>query len=172
MYFMRPKERGYILSVDQASNVAGVSLWYDGDLVATTELVSVSAKDPFARRVQGQLAQLTAFLDLHLPSGVQIDTAVFEGVRMRVVIAVIGAFLCCPRIDSKLNEKHDFVESSIWKTWAKMRGATGPHKLIKGVKALTEAGWDVVKHPVTSDDIADSILIYCAWRDRELISHY
>jgi len=163
---MKNKERGYVLSIDQASNVAGVSLWYDGELRATTELLSASPKDPFARRVQGQLHQLTAFLDLHVPAEIMIDTVIFEGVRARIVICVVGAFMCCPRIDSKLVEKANFVESSSWKTWAKERGATGSHKLIKGVKALTEAGWDGDKYPITSDDIADSVLMYMTWRDK------
>jgi len=163
---MKPKEAGYILSIDQASNIAGVSLWYDGHLRATTTLLSKSEKDPFSKRVQGQLVQLTAFLDCHLPPDLNIDKVIFEGVRMRVVIAVIGAFMCCPRIDAKLVEKANFVESSTWKTWAKARGATGDFRLIKGVKALTEAGWDGAKYPITSDDIADSIMMYFAWRDR------
>lgn len=163
---MKNKERGFILSIDQASNVAGVSLWYDGELRATTELLSASPKDPFARRVQGQLHQLTVFLDLHVPADIMIDTVIFEGVRARAVICVVGAFMCCPRIDSKLVDRVNFVESSSWKTWAKERGATGPHKLIKGVKALREAGWDFTKYPIESCDIADSILMYLTWRSK------
>lgn len=164
---MRPKEAGYILSVDQASNIAGVSLWYNGDLKATTTLVSKSSNDPFSRRIQYQLEQLTAFLDAQLPADTVIEKVIFEGVRSRLVIIVVGAFLCCPRISAKLHDKANFIESMSWKRWAQLRGAQGPMKDIKGVKALREAGWDFDKYPVDSDDIADSLFIYLTWRDRK-----
>lgn len=163
---MKPREHGYVLSIDQASNIAGVSLWYNGDLKATTTLNSKNSSDPFSRRIQYQLDQLTPFLDKNLPSDVLIEKVVFEGVRSRLVLIVVGAFLCCPRISAKMHEKANFVESSKWKKWAQMRGAVGPFKDIKGVKALMEAGWDMEKYPVDSDDVADSILQYLAWRDR------
>jgi hypothetical protein len=164
---MKTKEHGYVLAVDQASNCAGVSLWYNGELKATTTLLSKDKSDPFARRIQHQLGQLTAFLDVWLPASVTIEKVVFEGVRSRLIIAVVGAFMCCPRISAKLSEKANFIESSSWKRWAQARGATGPFKDIKGVKALREAGWDFSKHPIESDDVADSILMYLAWRDRK-----
>jgi hypothetical protein len=164
---MKIKEHGYVLAVDQASNCAGVSLWYNGELQATTTLLSKDKGDPFARRIQTQLDQLTAFLNTHLPRGVDIEKVVFEGVRSRLITAVVGAFMCCPRISAKLSEKANFIESSSWKRWAQTRGATGPFKDIKGVKALREAGWDFGKHPISSDDVADSILIYLTYKDRK-----
>lgn len=162
---MKPKEAGFVLAIDQASNCAGVSLWFCGELRATTTLNSQSPTDPFARRIQTQLEQLTAFLNTELPPDVQIEKVVFEGVRPRLILATVGAFMCCPRISAKLDESRSFVGSSSWKSWAKMRGATGPFKEIKGVKALQETGWDFTKYPIESDDIADSILIYSCWRD-------
>ncbi len=163
---MKPKEMGFVLSIDQASNAAGVSLWLDGELQATTVLVSKDKNDPFSRRIQYQLEQLNTFIDLHVPADVVLDKVLFEGVRSRLVNIVIGAFLCCPRIDAKISEKKNFIESSSWKNWARARGAQGPFTEIKGVKSLRECGWDLVKYPVTSDDVADSIFIYMTWRDR------
>lgn len=163
---MKPKESGYVLAIDQASNCAGVSLWFDGVLKTTTTLNSQSPTDPFARRIQYQLEQLTAFLNAELPEGVQVEKVVFEGVRPRLILATVGAFMCCPRISAKLDESKSFVGPSSWKAWAKLRGATGPFKDIKGVQALQETGWDFSKHPIDSDDVADSLLIYMAWRDR------
>jgi len=162
---VKPKEKGYVLAIDQASNAAGVSLWLDGELQATTVLVSKDKNDPFSRRIQYQLEQLNVFIDAHVPADVILDKVVFEGVRSRLVNIVIGAFLCCPRIDAKISEAKNFIESSSWKMWAKTRGAQGPFKEIKGVKALRECGWDLDKHPIASDDIADSILIYKCWVD-------
>lgn len=163
---MKPKESGYVLSIDQASNAAGVSLWLDGALIATTVLVSKSAGDPFSRRIQGQLDQLNVFIDLHVPADIILEKVIFEGVRSRLVMIVAGAFLTCPRIDAKISEKHNFIESSSWKNWARARGSKGTFKDIKGVKALQECGWDFVKFPVASDDVADSILMYLTWSTR------
>lgn len=163
---MKPKEFGYVLSVDQASNLAGVSLWHNGELKATTVLKSRSPDDPFSRRLQTQVPQLTAFLDTHVPKEYQIEKVVFEGVRSRLIVAVVGAFLTCPRIHARVSEKANFVESSSWKKWASRNGATGKISEIKGVKALTETGFDCVGKGIVSDDVADAILIYYAWRDR------
>lgn len=163
---MRDKERGYVLSVDQASNVAGVSLWYDGELKATTTLVSKRAGDPFSRRIQYQLEQLNTFIDAHVPADIILDKVIFEGVRSRLVMIVAGAFLTCPRIDAKISESYNFVESSSWKNWARARGAKGDFKTIKGVKALRECGWDFDKYPIESEDISDSVLMYLTWASR------
>jgi hypothetical protein len=163
---MKPHEAGYVLSVDQASNAAGVSLWLDGSLIATTVLTSKSAGDPFSRRIQGQLDQLNVFIDQYVPADIIITKVIFEGVRSRLVMIVAGAFLTCPRIDAKISEKHNFIESSSWKNYARARGATGTFKDIKGVKALRECGWDFVKYPIVSDDVADSVLMYLTWKTR------
>lgn len=161
---MRPCEIGFILSIDQASNAAGVSLWHDGQLKAHTVLRSNSSSDSFARRLQTQVPQLTAFLDAHLPEKLKLTKVLFEGMKARLVLVTIGAFLTCPRLDNKLHAQHSFVESSSWKKWAQQHGATGPFKEIKGVKALKEIGYPVDKLAIDSDDVADSILIYLTWR--------
>lgn len=160
---MKPKEQGYVLSIDQASKIAGVSLWYSGDLLATTEL-KVSGTEKYSIRVQQQAKQLEAFLDLWVPLPFDIEKIVFENVRMKLVVITAGAFLTCPRIKARIHESESFIPSMSWKKWAKDRGATGPFKDIKGVKALYESGWTGVD--ITSDDIADSCLIYMTWRDK------
>jgi hypothetical protein len=160
------KEQGYVLSIDQASNTAGVSLWLDGTLMATTVLTSKSAGDPFSRRIQGQLDQLNAFIDQYVPADIIITKVIFEGVRSRLVMIVAGAFLTCPRIDAKISERYNFVESSSWKNYARARGAQGTFKDIKGVNPLSECGWDFDKYPITSEDVADSILQYLTWATR------
>ncbi len=160
---MKAKEAGYVLVIDQASNAAGVSLWRDGNLVATTVLASKSPTDPFSRRVQHQVPQLTDFLDQHLPAHTLIEKVLFEGVKARLVMIVVGSFLVCPRISAKMHEKFSFVGSGTWKRWARDHGATGPVREIKGKKSLTETGFDTAA--IDSDDICDSILMYFAWRD-------
>lgn len=163
---MKIREAGWILAIDQASNAAGVSLWYNGELRATTVLRSKSASDVFSRRIQYQLEQLNDFLNEQLPPNVDVEKVLFEGVKSKLVLIVVGAFLCCHRIHAKMHDKASFVYSSSWKTWAKRHGATGPVSDIKGCKALAETGFDMDTHHIRSDDTADSILIYLAWRDR------
>lgn len=65
-----------------------------------------------------------------------------------------------------MTREKNFVVTSTWKYWASRRGATGPSKDIKGVKALSEVGFPVEKYGIASDDVADSILIYLAWREK------
>jgi hypothetical protein len=161
------KLSGYILSVDQATNIAGVALFKDGALVAHTEIRSRSSTDTFAARVQYQLPQLTAFLDKHLPPGVNVEKVVFESVQSKLILAVVGAFMCSPRIQAPLSERGNYIPSSSWKKWAQSRGAKGLFREIKGVKALTETGFNCARHGITSDDVSDAILIFAAWRDRK-----
>lgn len=163
---MKAAETGFVLSIDQASNMAGVSLWHNGNLKAHTVLRSNAASDSFARRLQTQVPQLTTFLDEHLPTGLKITKVLFEGMKSRLVLCTIGAFLTCPRLDTKLHAQHSFIESSSWKKWAQAHGATGPFKEIKGVKALQEVGYPTVATGITSDDVADSILMYLTWRSK------
>lgn len=160
------KEQGWVLVIDQASNCAGVSLWYNGDLKATTELRSESSKDSFARRLQHQVPQLTAFLDRVLPDSATITKILFEGVRSRLVLVTVGAFLTCPRINAKLSPRTNFIESTSWKVWARNRGATGPIADIKGIKSLKETGFHVDDAFLTSEDVADSIMMFNAWREK------
>lgn len=163
---MKSKEAGYVLSIDQASNAAGVSLWLNGNLIATTVLRSRKPTDPFSRRVQYQLEQLTDFLNEHLPPGLDVQKVLFEGVKSRLVLIVIGSFLCCPRIHAKMSESASFIYSSSWKQWAKKNGAAGPTADIKGCRSLAETGFDMVTHHIVSDDISDSVMIYKCWAAR------
>lgn len=91
---------------------------------------------------------------------------VFEGVRSRLVLCTVGAFLTVPRIQAVISQTKNFVESTTWKKYAQRNGATGPIADVKGVKALREIGFPLDRYPIQSDDIADSILIYKAWTER------
>lgn len=160
------KELGHVLVLDQASNLAGCSLWHNGNLIAHTVLRSHSATELFSRRVQYQVTQLDDFLDRYLPKHACISSILFEGVRARLVLCTVGAFLTSKRIACKMHQKTSFVESSAWKQYAKKHGATGPFKLIKGMKALREIGFDVDKYGISSEDTADSVLMYLTWREQ------
>ena len=153
---------GWVLSIDQASNFAGVSLWRDGRLFDTTVL-NGGGSDVFSRRLCHQVPQLTAFLDRNVARDTKVHKVIFEGVRARLVLITVGAFLTCPRIDAKMHQQFSFVESSSWKKWAQSQGATGPFKEIKGVKSLKETGFPTDKYPDMTDDIADSIMMYKVW---------
>lgn len=164
---MKFKEKGYVLSVDPASNLCGVSLWKDGDLVAWTVLKSKSNKDPFSERLKAIKNDLDVFLSAHLIDDERVETVICEGVRSSLVQISLGALFGSPWVVSVFNSK-SFVHSTSWKYWAKLRGAKAV-KLgdIKGISALKDIGWDFVKYPVDSDDVADSLLIYMTWRDKK-----
>lgn len=163
---MLPKERGWTLSIDQASNAAGVVLWYDGRLVAHTCLHSNKSSDNISVRLRTIVEGLTAFLGTHISPEDRICRVLFEGVKSNIVLLTVGAFLTCPRIYAKISPKDSFVYSSSWKKWAQKRGALGPLKEIKGVRALREIGFPVDEYRIMSDDTADAILIYLTWRER------
>jgi hypothetical protein len=155
-----------VLSIDQASNKAGVSLWNNAQLLGTTTLLSRARTDTFSKRLQHQIPQLTAFLK----DKPQVEHILFEGVRARLVMATVGAFLSCPLLDVKLHEKTSFVGSSTWKKYAKNYGAIGPIRDVKGYPALKQIGFPVDKYGLTlaDEDICDSILIYMAWYEKRL----
>lgn len=159
----KPKEQDYVLSIDQASNAAGVSLWRNGQRLATATLRSAKSSDPFGKRLATQMRALEAWLDqLRIE---KIQHVVFEGVRSRLVLVTVGAFCAARQLQScRLHPKHSFVESTSWKRWAQKRGARGPLKDIKGVQALIDIGYPV--EGINTDDEADSILQYLTWRDR------
>lgn len=163
---MKVKEQGYVLSIDQASNSAGCSLWLNGELQATINLLSDHKNDPFPLRMRRMVDTLDSWLSVQLPSSdQQVNKILFEGVRSRLVLCTVGAFCLPGKIQSHVKERDNFVESTRWKVWARKNGALGPLKDIKGVQALKEVGFPVEKYSISSDDVADSILIYLTWRD-------
>lgn len=156
------KEQPYVLSVDPASNACGVSLWKDGTFIDSALLSSRSPRDLFSIRLQTIALQLETFLSKNLKDDEKVTVVVCEGVRSVLVQICIGALLCSKYIEAPI-KTGSFIHSTSWKKYAKDRGATGPLKDIKGMKALKEIGWagrDV------SDDEADAILIYYTWRNR------
>lgn len=156
------KDSGYVLSIDEASNLAGISLWLNGNLIAQVCL-KATKKFSYSRRLQELTDQLNDFLNSSLPPDVVIEKVVMEGVRSRTVQMVCGAFLTCKRIDAEL--KGAFVETPSWKRWAKDHGATQPFHEIKGVFALREVGFPVDDHAIVSDDVADSCLQLLCWKE-------
>lgn len=166
---MLAKEAGWILSIDPASNTAGCSLWYNGELIATTELNSTSKSQKYSQRLKTQVDQLNTFLENTLPAGVtQIDNLVLESVRSKLVLITVGAYLCSPYINLSISERKNFVSPSSWKHYARSRGAHSQKFAdVKGCVALREMGFPVDKHNITSDDVADSILLFLTWRTQK-----
>lgn len=160
---MKDKERGFVLSIDQASNAAGASLWFDGVLQAWTVLNSKSKLDTFSARMQAIVAQLDEWLNIMLTRDQIINQILFEGVRSRLVLCTVGAFCTIPKIQAHVKVPANFIESTSWKVYARDRGATGKLAEIKGVRALREIGFPLDKYPIVSDDVADSCLIYLKW---------
>lgn len=109
--------------------------------------------------------QLDDFLCKYTADG-PIKRVIFEGVKSRIVLITVGAFISCYNLEGNLHATHSFVSPLEWKKWAKDRGATGPTKDVKGILALEEIGWDFKTNPIFSDDVADSILIFLTWKDR------
>lgn len=154
----------YVLSIDPASNLCGVSLWKNGSYYTSTVLKSRNSRDPFSIRMQTICTDLATFLDLHIKDE-KIETVVSESVRSRLVSLCLGSIIVSPYIVANIKPNETFIVPSQWKAYCKRHGATGPTKDIKGVKALIEIGWDMKKHPVMSQDEADSILIYLTWKE-------
>lgn len=158
---------GYVLSIDQASNSAGVSLWYNSDLIAVTTLNSVSKSQKLSRRLQTQVEQLTQFLLMHLPKSTVIKQVIFEDVRSKYVVLTIGAFLCCPFMDVALT-KSSFVASRSWKSWARIHGAhSQDFANIKGFVALREIKELEKYHWINQEDVADSVLMFFTWKGQK-----
>jgi hypothetical protein len=153
---------GWTLAMDQASNQAGASLWRNGKFVSSATLTAIKT-DKFSRRLVTLVAQLDEWLDREIGPSAKLNHVVFEGVRSRLVLVTVGAFLTSRHIDASLSPQQSFVETSSWKSWAQKRGATGLFKNIKGITALAETGW--VGPTPDSHDAADSILIYLTYSE-------
>ncbi len=152
-----------VLCVDQASNDAGCSIWTPGGTLLAVKALHYHTKtDPYSRRLKGLVAQLEEWLQTQP----KITQVVFEQTKPRLVTIPIGAFLTAPSLDVKLHETASVVSPSSWKKWAQERGASGKFSEIKGCKALAETGFDLKAWGVTSDDVADSLLVAKAWFDR------
>lgn len=159
---MREKEKGYILSIDQASIAAGVSLWHNGELIAWTVLSGGNKKVPMSKRLHLQRNQLEEFLKEHC-KGV-VSTVLFEEVKSKFVQMICGAYLTVGQICCRVGKDH-FIHTRSWKSYAHRQGAEGPVKDIKGVAALEGIGWDFTEFPIDSDDVADSILFYLYFKN-------
>ncbi len=153
---------GDVLSLDPGTAVSGVSLWRDGNLIATAALTSPDGyNSTVSGRLKGMVSQLEQFLVSH---DANVHIVICENPPHTLLKAVIGAMLIATRVDSMFSDSHTVAVMS-WKAWARARGAGGPFKDIKGVKALKATGFKVPQG--IGDDEADSILVYLAYRDRE-----
>lgn len=161
------KDPGYILFIDQASNAAGVALVKDGELMATETICSTRSSDVISQRLQDQIPRLSDFLNKYVPYGEFVRNVVFEGVRSRIVLISVGAFLMCPRLKCRISPKDNFVETRTWKAWAKRQGATGPTKDVKGMRSLREVRPELFERfRIKTDDEADAVLMMYAWMER------
>lgn len=160
------------MCIDPASNECGVTLWYlnpekaQYEILASKTLSSLSSKQPYSQRLLTIRNQLGSFLEENgFSEESPISFVVCEGVRSRLVQVSLGAFLALSSICVRLHPQHSFIEATSWKAFARSKGATGPLKDIKGLKALEEIGWksDV---EIKTDDEADSVLIFLTWETR------
>lgn len=162
--------KGWVLFIDQASNAAGIALVKDGELVATETICSTRSSDVISQRLQDQIPRLTDFLNKYVPYGLTVDRVVFEGVRARLVLISVGAFLMCPRIKTRLSPTDSFVETGRWKGWAKRQGATGPLKDVKGIRSLKEVRPDLFGKDsgfnIKTDDEADACFMWLTYKER------
>ncbi len=158
-----------VLSMDQSSNLSGVTLWENGVLRGWVLLKSLDPKHSYGRRLVAQVTQLTDWLSTQLQDHEKIDTVLFEQVKATLVITVVGAFCTSPYLQHcRLHPTQTFVAPTSWKSWAKRKGAfSQAFKDIKGVTALRETGFDVDTHGITSEDVADSCLIFKSWEERQ-----
>lgn len=158
---------GYTLFIDQASNAAGVALTLDGELLGTETIRSLRSTDVISARLQHQIPLLTDFINKYVPRHRDINRVVFEGVRARLVLISVGAFLMCPRIKARLSPTDSFVETGSWKNWAKKQGATGKTKDIKGLRSLREIRPELFnRYKIKTDDEADSVMMWLTFKDR------
>lgn len=158
---------GWSLFIDQASNAAGVALCHDGELRGTETLCSIRSTDVMSRRLQDIMPQLTHFISKYVPQGEYVEKVFFEGVRSRIVLITVGAFLMCPRIKAWISPTRNFIETGTWKAWAKRNGATGPQKDIKGIRSLREIRPELFeRHRIKTDDEADAVLMFLSLKDR------
>ena len=156
------KQQGYVLSVDPATISCGVSLWRDGQFVASRKLCGGSLKLPLSVRMRRLFDDYEQFLvDMDVDVG-EIHTIVTENVRSKFLLVTIGLFFVPFAVKAPLKNSH-FIVPGTWKKWAQGMGALGPAKDIKGLKALREIGWDFDANPVGTEDEADSVFIYKAW---------
>ena len=162
------KTSGWVLFIDQASNAAGCALTKEGKLVATETICSTRASDVISQRLQDQIPRLSDFLNKYVPLGETINHVVFEGVRSRIVLISVGAFLMCPRIKARLSPTGNFVETRTWKSWAKRQGASGPTKDVKGIRSLREIRPGLFERfRIKTDDEADACMMFFAWLERQ-----
>lgn len=156
----------YTLSVDPASRLCGVSLYRNKEYIASISLES--NLKTWSKRTADMRAQLQKFVSEHLPKGETITRAVMELVPKICEPSIQmagGAILSDPLYNFDISRKY-LVSPSTWKAYAKRKGSK--EKDPKGVSALRAIGFPVDKFKIISDDVADSILIFLAWAEKNV----
>lgn len=145
-----------ILSIDPASRKAGISVWSGDTLIAAHALESkLPTWTERAHEMAGQLYSVT-----HTYTIEQCVIELVPKIAEPSVQIIAGALISQPHFKFDIR-RAQFVSPSSWKAYVRRKDPSV--KDPKGVKALEAIKWDFAKHPVESDDVADSILIYLAW---------
>lgn len=151
--------KGDVLSLDPGTNLCGVALWRNGRLVASRVLKSYNTLDNVSDRLRAIADQLNDFLNLY---EAHVTCIITENPPDTLLRAAIGIILISPRVHTYFSDRFTLGVME-WKKWAANNGATGPFKDIKGVRALGETGFAPLPE---TDDEADAIMVYLAYRDK------
>lgn len=156
----------YTLSIDPASRLCGVSLFED--LKYINSILLKSELKTWSERVAEMRKDLREFVITNLPKGQQITRAIMELVPKIVEpsIQMAGGGLLSDSIYNLDLTRKFLISPSTWQAYARRNGS--PDKYPKGVKALKQINFPVEKYKITSDDVADSIMIFLAWAEKNV----
>lgn len=161
-------ENEYAVSIDPASRNAGISLWLGVNFLASLALYS--NQKTWSARAAEMRAALVAFVFSEIPEDSLITCIISELIPKIVepsVQMITGALVAAPKFNSNITRKH-LISPSSWKSYAKRHGCTD--KEPKGVKTLLQLD---TQHPkwkdIKSDDVADSIMIYLTYCEKNNI---
>lgn len=150
----------YCLSIDPGSNLCGISLWEDDKIIDTIALTGGKLKN-WSARLSKMSQQLEDFLNEH-----DIDTVTIV-VAERIMFGnpplqiTVGYLINNKHIHANITPK-SFILPAVWKAFAKKNGWTD--RICKGVVVIEKCFPQYLPFCKKSEDIADSILIYLAWR--------
>lgn len=158
----------YAISIDPASRNAGVSVWHGITYLGSEALYS--NQRTWSARAAEMRAALRIFVNHYIPSTELITCIVSELIPKIVepsVQMITGALVADPRFNGNLARKQ-LISPSSWKSYARRHGCVD--KEPKGVKALFQLDYQVPEWKlVKSDDVADSIMIYLTYCEKNNI---
>jgi len=144
----------------------GVSLWADKTYVSSVLLES--KLKTWTARTADMRIQLKVFVEAYLPVGEKITRAVMELVPKICEPSIQmagGAVLSDPAFSLDVTRKF-LVSPSTWKAYVRRKGSK--EKDPKGVSALRAINFPVDAYGITSEDVADSIMIFLAWVEKNV----